>query len=316
MKDFNLEAEERNGYLVSSKMKRVWAVQLDLLSKLLEICKKYNLRIFAAGGTMLGTVRDHGYIPWDDDIDMMMPRKDYMKLIEIGEKEFTHPYFLQSGYNEDKFPQLHLKLRNSETTAIRPLEIFCDFNQGIFIDIFALDSIPESEKTLNELVAQRETTYNSFIRPYAYGRRLYKTLGDTINYIKSMFYFSHHSYRKSYIWAESLFSQFDWNKSGKVACLNMIVYPLKKLIRKKEWYQDVVLLPFENIMMPVPAKYDEILSARYGDYMKPAKAPSLHGTIVFDTERPYTEVIKELRSRQPWYRKLMKAPDTNMKYNE
>lgn len=314
MKEFSLEAEERNGYLVTHEMKKVWAVQLDLVSKLLDVCKKYNLRIFAAGGTMLGAVRDHGYIPWDDDIDMMMPRKDYMKLIEVGPKEFAHPFFLQSGYNEDLFPQLHAKLRNSNTAGIRPLEIYCNFNQGIFIDIFVLDTIPSDVQTLQNLADKRMKPYNELMRPYAYKRILYKHIKDSLNYLRSIFYFHRHSYREMYIDLDLCFSPNKWDNSDSVACTSMILYPVEKMIRKKEWYADVVYLPFENIMMPVPAKYHEILSARYGDYMKPSKAPSLHGTVIFDTERPYTEVIKELRACQPWYRRLLKAPDTKRKY--
>ena len=73
----NLETEVRRGYTIPAEMKRVWKVQIDLLKKLLEVCRKHNLHIWAEGGTLLGTVREQGYIPWDDDIDMVMLRDDY-----------------------------------------------------------------------------------------------------------------------------------------------------------------------------------------------------------------------------------------------
>lgn len=66
--------------------------------------------------------------------------------------------------------------------------------------------------------------------------------------------------------------------------------------RKKEWYADTILMPFEDIQMPVPIGYDEILRNQYGDYMTPVKAPSLHGGVIFDTERSYTEVLKDIKS--------------------
>ena len=80
----NLEPETRNGYYISADMKKVWAVEMQLLKKLLEVCEKHHLRIWAEGGTLLGAVRHHGYIPWDDDIDMAMLRDDYDKLQAIA----------------------------------------------------------------------------------------------------------------------------------------------------------------------------------------------------------------------------------------
>ena len=95
---FNLEQEERKGYVVPAEMKKVWQVQLTLVKKLLEVCGKHHLRIWADGGTLLGTVREHGYIPWDDDIDMAMLRPDYDKLVGLATKEFESPFFFQWTY--------------------------------------------------------------------------------------------------------------------------------------------------------------------------------------------------------------------------
>ena len=79
-----LDEEIRCGYTVTAKAKRAWAVQMDLLHKLDEVCKKYNLRYFADSGTLLGAARDKGYIPWDDDIDIVMLREDYEKLRDVA----------------------------------------------------------------------------------------------------------------------------------------------------------------------------------------------------------------------------------------
>lgn len=88
-----LEREIRGGYEVSEQMKRVWAIEIDMLQELFRVCDKYGLTIWAEGGTMLGTIRHGGFIPWDDDIDMAMPREDYDRLQEVAADEFKHPYF-------------------------------------------------------------------------------------------------------------------------------------------------------------------------------------------------------------------------------
>src|SRR3712207_3357568 len=96
MPDSFLEEEIRCGYRVSAQMKRVWAVELDLLAKFVDVCERHELRYFLDSGTLIGAIRHQGFIPWDDDIDVSMPRKDYDKLWEIAQTEFSYPYFFQT----------------------------------------------------------------------------------------------------------------------------------------------------------------------------------------------------------------------------
>ena len=96
MNDDFLREEIICGYKVSTKMKKIWAVQLDLVLQLKRVCEKYNLRYFMYAGTLIGAVRHQGYIPWDDDLDIIMPRADYDKLKAVAETEFqerTDPGF-------------------------------------------------------------------------------------------------------------------------------------------------------------------------------------------------------------------------------
>ena len=145
------QPEVRLGYYeVSAQTKELWAVQLDLMEQLFEVCRKYDLRIYADGGTLLGAVRHQGYIPWDDDIDLIMLRADYDKLLEHAD-EFEHPYFLQSVYTDPHYTHRHAQLRNSDTACWSKQEPRCihRFNQGIFIDIFPADSMPISPRAFN-----------------------------------------------------------------------------------------------------------------------------------------------------------------------
>ena len=113
-----LKEEYRNGYLITEKMKKVWAVELDLLSELDRVCKKYNIKYYAAFGTLLGAIRDKGFIPWDDDIDVWLLRDEYERLKQVAPKEFTGKYYYQDWYNSCGRTWIFSKLRNSETTAI------------------------------------------------------------------------------------------------------------------------------------------------------------------------------------------------------
>ena len=112
-----LNAETRCDYIITEKMKEVWAVELDLLVEFDRICKKHGIKYVASGGTMLGAVRHHGYIPWDDDIDLMMTREEYEKLCSIASSEFKHPYFFQTEDTDPGFMRYLARLRNSDITG-------------------------------------------------------------------------------------------------------------------------------------------------------------------------------------------------------
>ena len=84
LEDSFFEEEIRSGYTVSSEMKKIWAVELDLLNEFSKVCQKHQLKWFVHAGTLLGAIRHKGFIPWDDDIDVVMPRADYEKLCELA----------------------------------------------------------------------------------------------------------------------------------------------------------------------------------------------------------------------------------------
>ena len=127
-----LRSEIRGDEFISSWTKEIWAIELDMLYKFMNICNKHNLRWWVDGGTLLGTVRHKGFIPWDDDIDVFMMREDYDKFVDIAKTEITGNYFLQTDWTDDK-----------------DLSVKFDFNQGIFIDIFPFDNVPDDEHEYN-----------------------------------------------------------------------------------------------------------------------------------------------------------------------
>ena len=95
-----MNEEIRDGYVVSAEMKKVWDIQMHLMRKVLDVCRENDLNIWVDGGTLLGAVRHHGYIPWDDDIDLIMMRDDYERLQRIAAQYFTPPLFFQTAYTD------------------------------------------------------------------------------------------------------------------------------------------------------------------------------------------------------------------------
>lgn len=127
------------GALVPWELQEIWQVQLELLDVFQAFCAKHELQYFMGFGTLLGAVRHHGFVPWDDDIDILMMRPDFERLKSLWQ-EFQSPYFLQSSLSEPAFwHRGMMKLRRDDTAFIEPLDWDKDFHQGIGLEILPLD---------------------------------------------------------------------------------------------------------------------------------------------------------------------------------
>ena len=291
----NLEPETRKGYYISTEMKKVWAVEMALLKKLLEVCEKHNLRIWAEGGTMLGTVREKGYIPWDDDIDMAMLREDYDKLQNIAKEEFKAPFFFQSGYT-DLFPSGFSKLRMDGTAAIIPYEINQNFHQGIFIDIFCYDAVPDNK---DDFEKQRKKGKQKIkqLKRYCDPYWSFTNFKHNWKVVKAKWEVWRKGFTKCFQEYDNIYRQFKISDNKYISFI-AFYYELDRYLRDKHWYDETIYLPFEDIMMPVPKDFDKILTLQYGDYMKPVKAPTMHGNFeVLDTEKSYLEHLPAIRKK-------------------
>lgn len=283
----------------SNKLK-VWACELDIAKKILTVCEKYNLKIWAEGGTMLGAVRHKGFIPWDDDMDFMMLRPDYEKLLEVAHLEFEEPYFFQTAYSEKKYFRGHAQVRNSNTAAILPSDIWQDFNQGVFVDIFVYDDVPVNKEDRNVLYKDLENRRSEIITN-AYGSFLCR---NPFKMAKNWWHFKNNSIKEAYIEMENLFSKRTIHSNSM---LNFAVFSSKlekRFTTPIEWLNETIYMDFENIQIPIPKKYDNLLKTRFGDYMEPRKESSQHGSVIFNTEKSYKDVLIELRRNAPVIEKL------------
>lgn len=270
-----LKKEVRKGYTITTETKKAWAVQLDLLQELLRVCNEHQLRVFADSGTLIGAVREKGYIPWDDDIDMAMLREDYDKLMALA-SEFREPYFLQSIYTDEGYGNRHAQLRMSGTRAISKGGKKQRCHQGIFIDIFVLDNMPSTPRAFKRhyLKINKAKLKLKIVRKIS--ERLPQSwavwCNNNTKILSSKYWFSRYE--------DVVKSVSSGEKTAYGAFLGQSMsLPIKYL----DNYHDVVLLPFEHLMIPAPVGYDELLRMEYGDYMRPVKAPAMHDELSFDT---------------------------------
>ena len=317
VKDLNRD-EMRNGFLVTSHRKKLWNVQIAMIKEFDRICKKYNLRWFAYGGTLLGAVRHKGFIPWDDDVDLAMMRPDYEKFRKIVADEirnydldFWYNYKLESEgaeLNQDDglspvdidwenkvYVRIHnwpffpiLKIRNSRTTQLQWFDRK-HMNQGIFIDVFALDPVPPlSDKSGEEkfLIAKElfmATNYPRIVRKALENNQLTFIRSDELEKFLKL------PFQKRALYFEEtmakIFYQSDYFGEIRNHCIG------KLMSYKHVDFDKIIYMPFEEIELPIPSGYDDILTAIYGDWHKMMITP-IHSS-EWSVDIPYTEYYKK-----------------------
>lgn len=282
--------EERCGFRISTQMKKVWAVELDLLEKFDEACKRHDLKYYAAFGTLLGAVRHQGFIPWDDDIDLWMLRDDYARLKTIAVDEFQGKYYFQDWYNACGRTWIFSKLRNSETAAVEYPQKGPEFNQGIFIDIFPIDEFDDGVHVNPVFKQVQRELFDCINNPADMLRGILAGRQYTMD-IDSIVALSN-----DYMKAEHVFEQLTLDNFGQSDIVGYFYDEMRGNDRKypKSLFSETVYLPFENIQIPAPAGYDLILQKYYGDYMTVVQTPNNHqGRIILDPDKPYTQYLQK-----------------------
>lgn len=278
--------EIRDNFLVTASRKKVWQVELELLQELDRICRKHGITYFADYGTLLGAVRHGGFIPWDDDIDVVMLRPDYERFRQIAAEEIKAPLFLQNTYT-DGFISALSKLRHSLTSAIE-FPNNRSINQGIFIDIFPLDGVADGTGRQDKL--------------FRIQLELWRTIMDADNLRQDLQSGAElclpgsllaRLLKLSRVERFAEFERFCRNHFQEAARLDFITDSFlgKNVQVLREYYEDVVYLPFEGINIPVPGDYHSVLQCRYGDYMKRVRGGSDHEGIMLSADIPYKDFL-------------------------
>lgn len=286
--------EEKCGFTVTEKMKAIWAVELDMYEELRKVCEKYGLTLYADGGTVLGAVRHKGFIPWDDDMDLCMPRDDYEKLCEIAKNEFKYPYFWQTEETDPGTVRGHAQLRNSETAAIDRM-VRVGKNHGIFIDIFPLDNVPDDSRNRHEflerlckvmskksILSQIDNGINLSTGIKGIVKKILIAYRATVKASRNPFYEKAERMKKIY------------NKAETKTWANLfLVIPdnLDRWVYKKEFYEETIWMDFETTKVLVPGDYNGYLDHCYGNWEEYVIGASVHGSIQFDPYKSYTDIL-------------------------
>lgn len=276
-----------NDKINKSEIDDVRRIQIELLKEVHDICVKYNLKYTLGYGTLIGAIRHKGFIPWDDDIDILMPRTDYNKLIKIWEDETTNDFILQTYENNIDYTNNFAKIRKNNTTFLQDEnEKKKQYHKGIFIDIFPGDRLASSKVSrIIQFV---------FFALNLLSSRGYKSGNKGLIYIieSLVLMLPKRMLRTVYKYTEKYMTS--WNNTNNPFVFSCTILSCKKYY-DSEMFNKLVLKEFENEKFLVTVKYDSILREEYGDYMQlPDEKDRVwtHHPILIDINRNY-EDIKE-----------------------
>lgn len=244
-------------------------VILSLMKEVKRICETYDISYFLGYGSLLGAIRHEGFIPWDDDADILMLREDFEKFRICAADEIKPPFFLQT---EENAPNLIysgiMKVRRSDTTGVQQgIDVLKKVNHGIALDILALDRIAVSEKERAKALARTDRTILmqyikanagelSEVRSFHLDKRKtgwYKIIARCMPYA--------YLHKK----AERIVREQRKLQNYSYYVMHNRLGAYRDICYEKEWFEDFEMYPFEDVFFPVPAGYDRILNALYGE---------------------------------------------------
>lgn len=335
------EQEERNGFVIEPMMKNAWAANLQVLHIIDRICEENNIAYFADWGTMLGAVRHHGYIPWDDDIDICMLRKDYLRFCKVIE-QYRDEVSLLNIYNSCDWGEHAEKVVNIAAFTVKRSEIkkYNGFPFTAGVDIFLIDYVPRDKaleeeqlevlRTISALMHLRGEMREQDPRGKEYKESKYqetlviKKLQEMTNVQFSQ---ENPTDQEVLILGEEVAGFYGKEDADYLAQLQLLGVGWDYYI-PEEVYETTVRIPFENTTIPVPAEYDMLLRKKYGDdYITPINVEPGHDypfynkaiSEVASIKNQKTEEVKRYVSKiaTDYYAKfLRKSPEPKVSYKK
>lgn len=248
---------------------------LETVQVFTKICDENNLKYFMTGGTLIGAIRHQGFIPWDDDMDIFMPREDYEKFLKIS-KEVLPNYIEAKHYStiKETFVYMVIKLENKNYKIIRKL-YGKNMNFNLFIDIFPLDGFPEKKieiflhkiKLKYRLQMVRLSRLQMIDNEEGY-KKYKRKVEKIVCFLDRKIHFSKHlNIKKEQYMFEKVLKKYKYSKSNKVF-FALGPYGMFKEIYPKSLFERTKMYKFENIELRGVVDYDRHLRQVYGDYMQ------------------------------------------------
>ena len=284
--------ENQNLYeFTPETLRKLQLKELDTLVYFKEFCDKNNLLFYLCGGCCIGSLRTGGFIPWDDDIDILMPRDDYEKLYKLWDND-KHERFKLLRTDEKIFTgNIFTTIVDTETTCVKANQAHLDIPFGIMMDIFPIDGCPKGKfkRTMQKLNAMIYSLFLAQIVPENHGGIMALGSKFLLSIVKSP-----KAREKKWRNAERRMSKYKISDCEYITELCEGVHSMQPEY-PKEWFASAVYREFEGLQMPIPVGYDPYLKKAFGDYMTPPpedKQKPHHDMILVDTERSYKEVLK------------------------
>lgn len=275
--------------LTEKELKELQSKSIEMAKCFVEFCQHHHLTCYLCGGGCIGTVRHKGMIPWDDDLDFFMPRKDYEKLIRLWKRSAQNSRYVlekSDAYHVDH--NLFITIRDSETTLIKPYQKNLDITHGVALDILPLDGYPNG-KLQRKLQCLWAFTYSLFcaqLIPVNHGKKVALLGRVALSLVPSR--------RVRYcIWrmAEKHMTKYSIKDCEGITELCSGPGYMRNWYPKKA-FERAVYLPFEDGEMPIPIGYDEYLKIAFGNYMilpPEEKREAHHEALFMDLHKSYRQ---------------------------
>lgn len=285
--------EVRCGFMIPAAVKQAWAAELEVLMEIDRVCKKHNIQYFADWGTLLGTVRHGGFIPWDDDLDIVMKREDYNKFMTVARYDMEEGFDVHTFRNHEDCWLFMGKVvgKNSFCFDKEHLRRFHNFPYIASVDIFVLDYVhrdpgrEEKRRTLcKNMIGVADLIAQGVLVAEEKERRL-KTIeemyGEKIRRVNDPVEMRRYLYGE----VEKIFGEVPEPEADFLTQIFPRGLRGDDFQFPKEYYEKAIRLPFESITMPVPVMYDKMLSKRYGEYCRFVKDKAGHDYPFFEGQK-------------------------------
>lgn len=241
--------------------------ELEMLKVFSRICEENNLEYYLIGGSCLGAVRHNGFIPWDDDIDIGMPRKDYLEFEKIAEKELGNDFFFQNYHTDPECGLIFAKIRKNGTIMSERYNSNVKMHKGVWIDIFPYDIVPDGDVKLKFRFWIIQIIRNLYIVRCGYSlpghhagivNTIYWLFQRLIKIIPIRFFV---------LLLDKLMLKEQYQYNNKNRLLFGGGYGLKDLM-PKTLFDEKILTKFEDAQFYIYKDYDLYLTKLYGNYME------------------------------------------------